>query len=146
MASEAKHTQVQTLAPDAILSRNPADLKSALFEATGKDTVTVVADIVGGDYFPTIIDVLVRGGRYTCSGAIAGPMVNMDMRDFYLKDLHLIGCTAWDEPVFPNLVGYIERGEIIPLLAKTFAFEDIASAQQQFLQKAHFGNFVLLPP
>jgi NADPH:quinone reductase-like Zn-dependent oxidoreductase len=68
------------------------------------------------------------------------------MRDFYLKDLLLIGCTAWDEPVFPNLVGYIERGEIIPLVAKTFTLEDIVSAQQEFLKKAHFGNFVLLPP
>ena len=73
-------------------------------------------------------------------------MVNLDMRDFYLKDLLLIGCNSWDEPVFPNLIGYIERGEIRPLLAKTFALEEIALAQQEFLKKEHFGNFVLLPP
>jgi len=46
---------------------------------------------------------LVRGGRYVSSDAIAGPIVTMDMRDFYLKDLKLIGCTAWDEPVFPKV-------------------------------------------
>jgi len=80
------------------------------------------------------------------SGAIAGPMVNMDMRDFYLKDLTLIGCTAWDEPVFPNLAGYIERGEIRPLVAETFALKNIAVAQREFLKKRHVGNFVLLPP
>jgi hypothetical protein len=34
----------------------------------------------------------------------------------------------------------------MPLLAKIFALEDIVMAQQEFLQKAHFGNFVLLPP
>jgi NADPH:quinone reductase-like Zn-dependent oxidoreductase len=73
-------------------------------------------------------------------------MVNMDMRDFYLKDLRLIGCTAWDEPVFPNLVRYIERAEIVPLVAESYALEDIASAQQEFLKKQHFGNFVLIPP
>ena len=87
-----------------------------------------------------------RGGRYASSGAIAGPMVELDMRDFYLKDLNLIGCTAWDEPVFPNLVGYIQRGEIRPLVAQTFALQDIALAQQEFLKKQHFGNFVLIPP
>jgi NADPH:quinone reductase-like Zn-dependent oxidoreductase len=70
----------------------------------------------------------------------------MDSRDFYLKDLTLIGCTAWDEPVFPNLIGYIERAEIKPLVAETFALKDIAKAQQEFMKKAHFGNFVLVPP
>jgi NADPH:quinone reductase-like Zn-dependent oxidoreductase len=67
------------------------------------------------------------------------------MRDFYLKDLTFIGCTAWDEPVFANLVSYIERSEIRPLLAGTFALEMIAEAQREFLRKRHIGNFVLVP-
>jgi len=92
------------------------------------------------------LKLLGRGGRYASSGAIAGPMVNLDMRDFYLKDIHMIGCTAWDEAVFPNLIRYIEAGEIIPLVAKTFPLQDIAQAQQEFLKKTHFGNFVLIPP
>jgi len=89
---------------------------------------------------------MARGGRYATSGAIAGPMVTMDVRDLYLKDLRLIGATAWDEPVFPNLIGYIERGEIRPLVARTFPLADIAEAQRVFCDKKHVGNFVLLPP
>ena len=68
------------------------------------------------------------------------------MRDFYLKDLTLIGCTAWDEPVFPNLVSYIEKGEIVPLLAKTFPLQEIVAAQREFTEKKHVGKFVLIPP
>ncbi|HEY5740375.1 MAG TPA: zinc-binding dehydrogenase, partial [Gammaproteobacteria bacterium] len=105
-----------------------------------------VIDNVAGDGFPELLKLMRRGGRYASSGAIAGPLVNLDMRDFYLSDLNLIGCTAWDEPVFPNLVGYIERGEIQPLLAKTYALDEIAVAQQEFLKKNHIGNFVLIPP
>ena len=112
----------------------------------GESSVDVVVDNVAGPGFEPLLKLLRRGGRYASSGAIAGPMVSLDMRDFYLKDLRLLGCTAWDEPVFPNLVGYIERGEIIPLVAGTFALEDIAVAQREFLKKQHFGNFVLLPP
>ncbi len=119
-----------------------ADLRREL----GEKSVDVVIDNVAGDGFGALLKLLKRGGRYASSGAIAGPIVALDMRDFYLKDLNLIGCTAWDEPVFPNLAGYIERGEIRPLLAKTFALEDIAAAQREFLDKKHFGNFVLLPP
>jgi NADPH:quinone reductase-like Zn-dependent oxidoreductase len=48
--------------------------------------------------------------------------------------------------VFPNLVAYIERGEIRPLVAKTFPLDQIAEAQREFLEKNHVGNFVLIPP
>jgi len=62
-----------------------------------------------------------------------------------LKDLTLVGCTAWDEPVFGNLVSYIEKNKIKPLVAKTFALRDIVKAQSEFLEKKHFGKFVLVP-
>jgi len=79
-------------------------------------------------------------------GAIGGPLVALDMRDFYLKDLMMIGCTAWDMPVFSNLVSYIENGEIRPLLAKTVPLERIVDAQHAFTEKKHVGKFVLIPP
>ena len=66
-----------------------------------------------------------RGGRYVTSGAIAGAEVALDMRDLYLKDITLIGCTAWDAPVFPRLIDYVERNEIRPLVAAIFALIDI---------------------
>jgi NADPH:quinone reductase-like Zn-dependent oxidoreductase len=72
-------------------------------------------------------------------------VVDLDMRDLYLKDISLIGSTSWDEPVFPNLIGYIERGEIKPLLANTFPLEDIVRAQKLFITKQHVGKFVLIP-
>jgi len=106
----------------------------------------VVVDNVAGSEFPTMLKLLKRGGRLVSSGAIAGPIVDLDMRDMYLNDITLIGTTVWDEPVFPNLVRYIEQGEIQPLLAKTFPLSSIAEAQQEFLQKKHVGKFVLIPP
>ena len=92
-----------------------------------------------------MLKVLRRGGRYVSSGAIGGPQVALDMRDFYLKDLTLFGSTAWDQNVFPDLVAYVERREIRPLLAATFALEQMALAQRMFLDKQHLGNIVLVP-
>ena len=102
------------------------------------------------DYIPLVFTEFqeLHGDRmYADDQAIVGgPLVGLDMRTFYLKDLTLVGCTAWDEPVFPNLVGYIERGEIRPLVARTFPLDEIADAQREFLEKNHVGNFVLIPP
>ena len=141
LVGRSKIDSVRNLGVDRIIPRG-TDLSAEL----GESSIDVVIDNVAGDGFGQLLKVIARGGRYASSGAIAGPMVTMDMRDFYLKDLSLIGCTAWDEPVFPNLIEYIERGEIKPLVAKTFELKDIAIAQQEFIKKTHFGNFVLVPP
>ena len=137
----SKIDSVANLGVDRIIPRG-TDLSAVL----GESSIDVVIDNVAGDGFGQLLKHIAQGGRYASSGAIAGPMVTMDMRDFYLKDLNLIGCTAWDEPVFPSLIEYIERGEIKPLVAKTFELKDIAIAQQEFMKKTHFGNFVLVPP
>ncbi|MFI8567991.1 zinc-binding dehydrogenase [Rhodococcus sp. NPDC078407] len=141
VASRAKHDQLRELGVDEIYGRD-ADLVSTL----GKRCVDVVIDNVAGDGFGPLLDLLVRGGTYVSSGAIAGPVVELDLRTMYLNDLTLLGCTAWSEDVFPNLVSYIEAGEIRPLLAESFPLEQIAAAQQRFLEKGHVGKFVLVPP
>lgn len=122
------------------------DRTGDLVAELGESSVDVVIDNVAGEGFPAMLKVLKRGGRLTTSGAIAGPLVDLDMRDLYLKDITLIGSTAWDEPVFPRLIHLIETGAIEPLLHKTFPLDAIVSAQKEFLQKQHIGNFVLIPP
>lgn len=143
MASEAKWKQVKAVGADALLPRAPADLKAALKDATGKESVTVVADVVGGDGWSALIDALARGGRYTCAGAIAGPMVDFDLRTFYLRDLTFTGATIVPPGVFADLVGYIARGEIKPLLAASYPLKELVQAQQAFIDKKHTGNIVV---
>lgn len=141
LASEAKHQDVAKLGPDAILPRAPENLRTAL----GSEKITVVADVVGGPYWPHLIDILERGGRYTCSGAIAGPMVEFDLRTFYLRDLTFTGSTVIDPQVMQNLVKYIEAGEIKPALAATYPLEELREAQAAFIAKQHTGNIVVIP-
>ncbi|MEQ8654618.1 MAG: alcohol dehydrogenase family protein [Kiloniellales bacterium] len=141
VASAAKAQEVAGLGADRVVDRN-ADLVAEL----GRDAVDVVIDLVAGPAWPSLLDVLVRGGRYAAAGAIAGPLVELDVRTLYLKDLTLFGCTFQDDIVFENLVSYIERGEIRPLVAKTFPLHDIAKAQEEFLAKRFTGKLVLIPP
>ena len=140
IVGEQKAKLVRAIGADAIIERGEDIIKFL-----GEESVDVVVDNVGGSSFGSMLKVLRRGGRYASSGAIGGPIVNLDLRDFYLKDLNLIGCTAWDEPVFSNLVSYVEQNRIKPLVAKTFALTEIALAQQEFLEKKHVGKFVLVP-
>ena len=141
IAGKEKLAQVRSIGADRVIARD-----DDIVACVGASSVDVIVDNVAGPGFGGMLKVLKRGGKYASSGAIGGPLVTLDMRDFYLKDLMMIGCTAWDKPVFPNLVSYIENGEIRPLLAKTFPLERIVDAQRAFTEKKHVGKFVLIPP
>ena len=141
IVGKSKIDEVLRIGADFVVDRD-SDLESEIDE----ESIDVVIDNVGGPHFEGELKALKRGGRYASSGAIGGPMVNLDLRTMYLKDLTLIGCTAWDEPVFPQLMSYIDSNRIKPLVAKTFPLEDIAQAQKEFLEKKHVGKFVLIPP
>jgi len=143
LCGASKAEAVKALGADHVLPRAPDDLRAALRAATGRDEVTVVADVVGGALWPQLVSALARGGRYTCAGAIAGPVVSFDLRTFYLRDLVFTGATVPPPGVFADLVGYIERGEIRPLLAATFPLHDLVAAQAAFINKRHVGNIVV---
>jgi NADPH:quinone reductase-like Zn-dependent oxidoreductase len=140
VASPAKEQAITALGASRVISRD-ADL----VELLGRETMDVVIDVVGGGQFVQLLEILRRGGRYAAAGAIAGPIVNLDLRTLYLKDLRLHGCTVFEPSVFRNLVGYIERGEIRPTVAKIFALSSIVAAQREFSAKNHAGKIVLQP-
>jgi NADPH:quinone reductase-like Zn-dependent oxidoreductase len=112
-------------------------------EALGAGSVDVVLDLVGGPAFPGLLDVLRPRGRYAVSGAVGGPVVDLDLRTLYLKDLTLVGATVLDPAVFPNLIAHIEAGRIRPLVGARFPLREIAKAQEVFAAKTYTGKIVL---
>jgi len=143
LAAKQKHAQLEELGADALLERNPSNIKRALQQVNNRDTVSVVADVVGGPNFNALIDCLKRGGRYTCSGAIAGPIVDLDLRTLYLRDLTFTGSTVIPTHIFTDLIKYIEQDEIKPVLAATYPLHELPVAQQAFIDKQYIGNIVV---
>ena len=140
VASEAKARMVQEIGADEVIHR-----EDKLIDSIDNESIDVVIDLVAGESWGELLEVLKKGGRYAASGAIAGPIVELDVRTLYLKDLVLIGCTFQDRQVFQNLIGYIERNEINPLVSKTYPLKDIITAQKDFVSKKYVGKLVLLP-
>jgi NADPH:quinone reductase-like Zn-dependent oxidoreductase len=140
IASEEKINEVKRIGADNIIKRD-----ESISKALDSNSVDVVIDLVAGSKWGELLDVLKRGARYAAAGAIAGPIVELDIRTLYLKDLTLMGCTFQDSQVFKNLVGYIERNEIRPLVANSYPLKEIVKAQKDFLSKKFVGKLVLVP-
>jgi NADPH:quinone reductase-like Zn-dependent oxidoreductase len=140
VAAPSKADAVLAIGATHVLGRNdnPA-------EAIGRDSFDAVIDVVGGAGWPHLLDALRPGGRYAVSGAIAGPVVELDLRTLYLKDLQLLGGTIAEPAVFGALISRIERREVAPLVAAMFPLREIVAAQQLFESKTHVGKIVLSP-
>jgi NADPH:quinone reductase-like Zn-dependent oxidoreductase len=138
IAERPKAAAIQALGASLVLPRD-ADPVSAL----GRESIEVVVDVVGGNQLGQRLEVLARCGRYAIAGAIAGPLVALDLRTLYLNDLRLLGCTIPEPEVFASLIGYIERGEIRPVISASYRLAEIVSAQHEFMRKSHVGKIVL---
>ncbi len=140
-ADSSKHAALRGIGAHTLIARD-----GDVVQTLGKNSVAVVIDLVGGPTWPSLLEVLQPGGRYATAGAIAGPMVTLDLRTLYLKDLQLLGCTWQNDAVFAQLLSYVERGQLTPLLAHTYDLRDIAQAQADFVAKRFVGKIALKIP
>lgn len=102
-------------------------------------------DLVGGPTWGQHLKALRPGGRIAVAGAIAGPIIEADLRTIYLADLTIFGCTHQSRDTFQGLVDLINGGHIRPLVSQTYALRDITKAQDDFTTKRYPGKLVLIP-
>lgn len=145
LCAAAKSERVRALGAEVLAysSRDDFDLATELHRQCGREQVSVVADLVGGEIWPSLIATIARGGRYVCAGAIAGARVDFDLRTFYLNNLTLVGATIAPPGLFAGVVKLIERGALQPTLAATYPLAQLREAQQAFIAKQHVGNIVV---
>jgi NADPH:quinone reductase-like Zn-dependent oxidoreductase len=143
-----KQEAARELGAVATVDRDAADLAGAVAAA---GPVDVVADVVAGPGFGRLLDVLRPFGRYVTAGAIAGPVVETDLRTVYLKQLRLIGSSFASHEEFAELVELIHAarrealtGVLRPLLAGAYPLAALARAQADFLAKRFFGKLAIV--
>ncbi|WP_119302187.1 zinc-binding dehydrogenase [Dongia deserti] len=143
IVGDGKENSALSLGAEHTVSRTAAAMNKAIRDVLRDRPVDVVVDVAGGPNFVQLLSVLRPGGRYVTCGAIAGPVVTLDLRTLYLKHLELIGSSYGTTSEFAELVAAIEAKQLKPLRAATFPLSRAKEAQAAFLQKRHFGNIIL---
>jgi NADPH:quinone reductase-like Zn-dependent oxidoreductase len=140
-----KEKAVLDIGAEGVVTRGVADLPAAVDAATGGQPIDVVADLVGGPMFNDLLRILRPEGRYTTAGAIAGPVVQLDLRTMYLKQLQLHGSSQGTRTDFRRIVRYIEEGKIVALVGGIYRLSDFHRAQSDFMAKDFVGKLVVVP-
>ena len=78
VSSKAKSDLVKEIGANAVVNR-----EDKLKDSIENESIDVVIDLVAGERWGDLLDVLKKGGRYAAAGAIAGPIVELDVRTLY---------------------------------------------------------------
>lgn len=145
VTAPGKEAALREIGAEATVTRGAGDFVAAVDRAAGGRPIDVVADLVAGPMFNDLLKILRPEGRYTTAGAIGGPVVQLDLRTLYLKQLEMHGSSQGSRADFRRLVGYIEDRKIRPLVGGVYPLSEFHRAQTDFMAKAFVGKLVVTP-
>ncbi|MGB3185632.1 MAG: zinc-binding dehydrogenase [Ornithinimicrobium sp.] len=125
-----------------VVDRNSQDI-AAQIEEQSSGGLDAVADIAGGPLLAQLLPLIRDDGRWVIAGAVAGPVVEFDLRRLYLHNIRLIGSSMYTRNHFAVLAQAARDATVHPVIASHHALEDIATAQEEFKRGHHVGKIVL---
>lgn len=105
--------------------------------------VDAVADVVGGPLVSRLMPLVRDDGRWVIAGAVAGAVVEFDLRRLYLHNISLIGSSMHTREHFAALLRIARGGGVRPVIAARYVLEDLAAAQEHFTRQRRVGKIVV---
>ncbi|GAA4332999.1 NAD(P)H-quinone oxidoreductase [Pigmentiphaga soli] len=152
--SAEKCEACRALGAERAIDYRQEDFVAAVQAHTGGRGVDVVLDMVGGPYAARNLATLAPGGRLAYVAGDGGGEATFNIREIMMRRLTITGATlrhrsieekgvvmaALRERIWP----LIERGEIRPVVARTFPLEQAADAHRCLEAGGTVGKVILL--
>jgi len=145
-SSELKLARAGELGAEVLINHREKDFSKEVWSITAKRGVDVVVDDVGAATWDRSIRALARGGRLVTCGATSGPKPDEDLRRIFAKQITIYGSTMGTRQDWAALNERLAKGELKPVIDRTFALEDAAAAQEMMARGEQFGKLVLTIP
>jgi len=142
-SSDAKLARARELGATDTINYREEDFAKRVREATGKRGVDVVIDHVGGETFERSLRCLARGGRVVLCGSTTAAEVTVNLRAVFFKSLSILGSTMGSNAELRTLLGWFERGELVPVVDRSCPLEEAPAAQQLLAAREVTGKIVL---
>lgn len=121
--SEEKRQQALKLGADKAI-----DSEIDWDEQLNGEKADLVIESVGAATFNKSVDQLKRGGTLVAFGASAGDTVDFNLRKFFYGQFNLLGSTMASAEELHDMIDFIEKHDIKPVMDKTFKMEDFKEA------------------
>jgi NADPH:quinone reductase-like Zn-dependent oxidoreductase len=146
-SSPLKLQRAGELGAEVLINHAEKDFSKEVWSITAKRGVEVVVDNVGAATWDRSIRSLARGGRLVTCGATSGPKPDEDLRRIFAKQVTIYGSTMGTREDWAALNEHLAKGELKPVVDRTFPLERAAEAQEVMARGEQFGKLVLtIPP
>lgn len=143
--STAKRARIEAMGADAAIDYTQEDVRKRVRELTGGRGVDLVFSHVGGAAFAQSFACLTRGGRLVTCGATAGPVVEIDLRFVFTRELTLTGAYLGTRADLDKVVQLVAAGRLQPAIDHVYPLADFAEAHRRMSGRDLIGKLVLAP-
>ena len=119
------------------------DWHKNVLRATDGEGVDIVVDNVGAETFSKSIKSLKKGGSLVTVGNSSGPIVEIDNRYIFSKQIKLVGSTMGGKEDFENLLSALRKNRFEPVIDSVLPLKEGKQAYQRLLEGGHLGKIVL---
>ena len=146
VASNAeKAERARELGADFVIDRSRVDWGREIQRLTAKRGVDVVVDNVGSATLNTSMAAVARGGRILIVGNTSGPMVEIDIRRIFGKQISIIGSTMGTPQDFRDITRLLWSGRIKTLIDQVIPLSEGRRGFEIMERSEMFGKIVLVP-
>ena len=144
--SEEKLAKAKELGAKGGVNYHEPDWAKTLMAQTGGDRggyFDVIIDSAGGAGFARLIDTAAPGGRIAIFGGTTGNLTDIAPPKLFFKQLTITGSTMGTEREFADMIAFVNREELIPVVDGTFALADAELALRRMDEGKQFGKIIL---
>jgi NADPH:quinone reductase-like Zn-dependent oxidoreductase len=149
----AKLEQAKPLGLDHGINSAVSDLGAAVRAATNGLGVDVAIDLIGGSALAGNLAALTQQGRLVLVGLLGGTAAPLDLSIILRKRLTIVGTTLRGRPLeekvaatrlfASQVIPWLERGLVRPVVDSVFSFDQIRAAQARLESNQVFGKVII---
>jgi NADPH:quinone reductase-like Zn-dependent oxidoreductase len=142
--SDAKLERAKALGVDHCINyHDTPDWGDVARDLTGGRGVDSVVEIGGTGTLPQSIAALRRGGHINIVGYLAGIDVGLTVFHLIERNAHLHGVSVGNAEGFAEMMNFVSEHGFVPVIDRSYAFEDSARALTDIVSGDHFGKLVI---
>jgi putative PIG3 family NAD(P)H quinone oxidoreductase len=151
--STGKVDACRNMGADLVIDYSTQDFVEETKKATGGRGVSVVLDVIGGDYVERNVACLATQGRIIQVGTMAGKATPFNVGILLPKRATITGTVLRPRPLeekvaltqrfIHEVLPLFDTGQLAPLVDSRFAFDDIAAAHDRMAANLNIGKIVI---
>jgi NADPH:quinone reductase-like Zn-dependent oxidoreductase len=145
VGSDEKIKRAKALGADEVINYQNKDFSLEVKRLNRNRGVDVVFEHIGPATFQKSLASLARKGRIVTCGVTSGPLVNLDLRFLFVRQLSIFGSYMGGLKEFRAVFRLIAKRKLKPVVDKVFPLKEGREAQARMLERKNFGKIVLTP-